>query len=208
MNLNQITTGTDYAYFPYRGRGEEFRWSEADTSTWRTHTRYVVYRVKAIRAFSERETGKKRDTGYVDVFWLDDEGEFLFDENNQHQIKKVRVRDIATLWDDYEDERDYRQVQRDKEKRERDERRRIQEERYQREMAEREQIRLEREERERIERERIEQERKVYLSSIEQKYNLPEGSVKYNGGLALALDKSLIDADLLKLEQGRNNEIA
>src|SRR5438132_11777284 len=113
MNLNQITPGVDYAHFPYRGKQEEFRWCQYSNENWH-QSRMYVYRVKAIRSYSEREYGKKRDTGYVDVFWLDDEGEFKFDENGNHLIKKVRVRDIATVWDDYADELDFQTVKRER----------------------------------------------------------------------------------------------
>lgn len=212
MNLNQITPGVDYAYLPYRGRGEEFRWLRGDNSRWSNensyNAKYMVYRVKAIRAYSEREAGNKRDTGYLDVFWLTDEGEFIYDESGSEIIKKCRVRDIATVWEDFEDERDYRQVLKDKEEREREERRRQQQEQWEREEAERrerrrleqeriERERREREERERIERERIERERAAFIAKVEQHYHLPAGALQYGlGDENLLLDIAALNLDM------------
>jgi len=213
MNLNQITPGVEYAFMPSRGRSEEFRWNDRDNDRWHDGTyldKYFVYRVRAIRAYSQREIGKKRDTGYVDVFWLTNDGEFKLDENGSEIIKKVRVRDIATVWDDYEDELDYRTVQREKENAEREERLRLRREQYEREEAERreriEQARLaqererrEREERERIEKERIERERREYCNKIETYYKLPTGSVEFSGASGfndLILHKDMVDLDM------------
>lgn len=198
MNLNQITSGTDYAFFPSRGRGEEFRFGREDANdVWRDGTysdRYFVYRVKAIRAYSKREIGNKRDTGYVEVFWVSDDGEFKFNSEGEYLTKTVRVRDIATLWEDYEDMRDYEQVRRDKqeiERAERAEQRRLAYEREEQERIEKRRI-----ERERIEREQLELERKQreYTRSIEYWFKLPTGSVGLNGGNILTLDKQMIDA--------------
>lgn len=213
MNLNQITPGVDYAYLPYRGRGEEFRWLRGDNSRWSNensyNAKYMVYRIKAIRAYSEREHGKSRDTGYVDCFWLTDDGEFRYDEDGNEIIKKCRVRDLATVWDDFEDERDYRQVLRDKEEQEKAERRRMQEEEWERERQERaerrrlEQERIEREVREREERERLEREAKEraereYLNNIEQRYGLPAGSLSMSRGVGILLDKERIELDMME----------
>lgn len=211
MNLNQITPGVEYAFMPSRGRSEEFRWNDRDNDRWHDGTyldKYFVYRVRAIRTFSQREIGNKRDTGYVDVFWLNNGGEFRLDENGNEIIKTVRVRDIATVWDDYEDELDYRTVQREKEQAEREERLRLQRERYEREEAERreriEQARLtqererrEREERERIERERIERERAAFIAKVEQHYHLPAGALQYGlGDENLLLDIAALNLDM------------
>jgi len=213
MNLNQITPGVEYAFMPSRGRSEEFRWNDRGNDRWHDGTyldKYFVYRVRAIRTFSKREIGNKRDTGYVDVFWLTNDGEFRLGEDGNEIIKTVRVRDIATVWDDYEDELDYRTVQREKEQAEREERLRIQREQYEREERERqERIRLEheriererqeREERERIEKERIERERREYCNKIEAYYKLPTGSVEFSGASGfndLILHKDMVDLDM------------
>lgn len=195
MNLNQILPGTDYAWFPYRGRGEEFRWPNAYRPDNYGHG---VHRVKAIRAFSERLPGNKRETGYVECFMLDDEGEFKRDSENSYITRRVRVRDLATLWEEYADERDYRQVRKDKEEKEREQRRREQEERWRREQEERERFRQEQLERERLERERVEAEKKAYLKRVEDHYRLPPGSVQLNGYNDLKLNKNLIDEELAR----------
>jgi hypothetical protein len=195
MNLNQILPGTDYAWLPNRGRGEEFRWPSAH---WPNDYMRGVHRVKAIRTFSEKRPGNKRETGYVEVFVLDEEGEFQYDEQGEYLTRKARVRDIATFWEEYEDERDHRTVLRDKERQER-EARRIEQERIWREQAEaRERERQERLEAERIERERIDQERRAYLLKVEKHYNLPTGSVQYENTYSnnLVLKRDIIDADL------------
>jgi len=218
MNLNQITPGTDYAFFPQRGRGEEFRWLRGDNEKWIDRDsysysqKYFVYRVKAIRAYSERQIGKSRDTGYVDVFWLTDEGEFRYDDNGQEVMKTILVRDIATLWDDYEDELDYRKVEKERKERERAEQRRKQEEEWEREREERaerrrlEQERLERErlERERIareEQERLERERQLFIERVETFYKLPAGSIQFDANGSpenLLLNRESIEIDMNK----------
>jgi len=213
MNLNQITPDTDYAFFPQRGRGEEFRWLRGDNARWIDRDsysysqKYFVYRVKAIRAYSERKIGKSRDTGYVDVFWLTDDGEFRLDENDEYIVKTILVRDIATLWDDYADELDYRRVEKERKEREREEQRRKQEEEWERERQERaerrrlEQERLERErlERERIareEQERVERERQEFINKVEEHYKLPAGSISVNGNNGSALNRTMIELDM------------
>jgi hypothetical protein len=215
MNLNQITPGTDYAFFPRRGKSEEFRWSKRSNDSWDERSydwiygaKYLVYRVRAIRTYSEREAGKSRDTGYVDCFWLTDDGEFRLDEYGKHLIKKVPVRHIATIWDDYEDELDHQTVLKEQREREQEERRQKREQEY-RERREREErewkeqqerARLEREERERKEREELErklQEEMEYCNAIERHYNLPGGSVKrHSNGHDLILDHEMVDLDM------------
>jgi hypothetical protein len=205
MNLNQILPGTDYAWLPNRGRGEEFRWP---SEYWPDDYMRGVHRVKAIRTFSERLPGNKRETGYVEVFILDEEGEFRYEKDingndtEEYLTRKARVRDIATFWEEYEDERDHRTVLRDKERQER-EARRLEQERIWREQAEaRERERQERLEAERIERERVEQERQAYLLKIEKHYSLPTGSVQYENTYSpnLVLKRDVIDADLTNEE--------
>lgn len=209
MNLNQITSGTDYAFFPSRGRGEDFRWcGRPNNSNWNDNGNYgdksCVYRVKAMRAFSQKEPGKTRETGYVDVFWLTDDGEFKLDDpedETSYITKTVRVRDLATFWEDYEDTRDYEQAKRDKEEAVRKERRKEQQEHYEKIEAERTRIREERLEQERVERERLENERKMYIRTIEQGYNLPAGSVSMNGSGMIFLNKEIIDNDIRRKVQ-------
>lgn len=139
MNLVQIHLGEDYAWFEWKGRGETFR--------------FGAKRVKIIRKFKQQHTGNTKESGYCEVFLLDDEGEFILDSNQEPRTREVRSRDIAMIWDEYEDERDRQQVIRDKQEAERKARWEEEERRYQERIAQQRKEREEREERETLERE-------------------------------------------------------
>lgn len=105
MNLQEIWSGTDYAWFEWKGRNEPFR--------------EKAPRVKAIRVYKKQEFGKDRASGFVEVMMCDDDGTPKTYSNGEQIIKEVRARDIAMRWDEYADERDYRQTQAEKIERER-----------------------------------------------------------------------------------------
>lgn len=94
MNLNALWSGNDYAYFSMKGRGESYR-SNAQ-------------RVRLIRCFKKKHYGNERESGYALVFYCDDEGNIIRDQ----QEFEVRARDIAMRWEEYADERDHRAANR------------------------------------------------------------------------------------------------
>lgn len=142
MNLNQLWSGTDYAYYDYKGRNEIYRRNAP--------------RLKVIRTFGKRLPGNTRETGYAEVLVCDREtGEPKLNSYGEHITKKVRARDIAMMWEEYEEleakeeaERIEREAKWEAERQERD---RLWQER---EAARRERERIEREARERLEAER------------------------------------------------------
>lgn len=100
MNLNEIWSGNDYAYYEWKGRNENFR--------------HGAPRVKAIRVYKRREYGKERESGYVEVMRLEPDGTPRLDRNGNHITMEVRARDIAMRWEEYEEERDHREAQAEK----------------------------------------------------------------------------------------------
>src|SRR6266403_3191027 len=164
MNLVKIHPGEDYSWWDGMGRDEALRFNGK--------------RVKIIRKYTKQHVGNKKESGYCEVFMLDDDGEFL-SRNDEPVTREIRARDDAMLWDEYADERDRLQLIKDKEETER----RIRQEAREREWRERqERERLEyeeRKERERIareERERIEREKVQHIYTW-----LEERGIKENG---------------------------
>lgn len=101
MNLNELWAGMDYAYYEYKGRNEPYRPG--------------VPRVKLIRGYKRREYGNKRESGYAEVMFLDNEtGEPKTRTDGSHVVREVRARDIAMRWNEYEEERDHREAQRER----------------------------------------------------------------------------------------------
>src|SRR5258706_11134136 len=100
MNLVKIHPGEDYSWWDGMGRGEAFR--------------FTGKRVKIIRKFKQQHTGNQKESGYCEVFMLDDEGEFI-QYNGEPRTREIRARDVAMLWDEYSDERDRLQLIKNKE---------------------------------------------------------------------------------------------
>lgn len=88
MNLNELWSGTDYAYYSYKGRGELYR--------------STALRVKVIRAYKDRVGGNERLSGFAEVLLIDREtGEPELRPNGEHRRMQVRARDIAMRWEEY-----------------------------------------------------------------------------------------------------------
>src|SRR6266446_10904152 len=104
MNLVKIHAGEDYSWWEWMGRGEAFRFDGK--------------RVKIIRKYKKQHVGNQKESGYCEVFILNDDGEFIR-YNDEPVVREIRSRDIAMLWDEYSDERDRLQLIRDKEEAER-----------------------------------------------------------------------------------------
>lgn len=109
MNLNQLWSGNDYAYYEMRGRGEQYRSN--------------ARRVKIIRGFQKRQYGNERLSGFAEVYFLHDDGTPIYiekwDSNTKEYVVtdepkrgEVRARDIAKHWDEYSDEREHREAER------------------------------------------------------------------------------------------------
>jgi len=194
MNLNQIHEGEDYAWISQRGRGENYR-------------RSGFYRLKVIRTFSQREYGNTKDTGYAEGFDLEPEtGEFKLDLDGNPRIRSVRARDVVTLWEEYADEHERKEIiykkQQEEWERKYEERRKQRAEREEKERLVREEReRIEREERERIERERQEREERIF-TGLKEKY----GIEKTDGYISIAMNAGLVTVyfDRPKLEQELN----
>lgn len=107
MNLNQLWSGNDYAYYDMRGRGEVYR-SNAQ-------------RVRIIKVYQEKRWGNERLSGYAQVSFLNPDGSPQIDHKDEPRKGEVRARDIAMRWDEYEDERDHREAERERIQREREE---------------------------------------------------------------------------------------
>ena len=131
MNLNELWSGTDYAYYEYKRRGELYRAN--------------AKRVKIIRAFKEKQYGNERLSGFAEVLFCDAEtGEPQVKYGDNHHIGTVRARDIAMRWEEYAELDAHRKAERERAEAERRERR---------EAAERERKRIE--ELENLQRERV-----------------------------------------------------
>lgn len=100
MNLNQLWSGNDYAYYEMRGRGEVYR-SNAQ-------------RVRIIRVYQERRWGNERLSGYAEVYYLTDDGEQQLNYKQEPKRGEIRARDIAMRWEEYEDEREHREAERER----------------------------------------------------------------------------------------------
>jgi hypothetical protein len=165
MNLVKIHNGEDYSWWEWMGRGEDFRFNGK--------------RVKIIRTFKKQHFGNKKESGYCEVFILDEEtGEFKT-HNDEPVTREIRARDVAMLWDEYSDERDRLQLIRNKEEEARRIKQEIWEKEYQ-ERKERERIaREEREEREQLERAEHERQEREKVQHI---YDwLGKRGIKENG---------------------------
>jgi hypothetical protein len=170
MNLNELWSGNDYAYYRNKGRGETFRLGAP--------------RVKIIRTFKEQLLGNDRMSGFAEVLWCDDDGtprtEEAWDDatssyNDVDLVRKVRARDIAMRWEEYEDERDHYLAA--KELREREHKERM------------EKARLEREERDRIERER----RELLYNNVANTLGIPRAAIQHITDYNITLNRALID---------------
>lgn len=111
MNLQDLWSGNDYAWYEDKGRGEVYR--------------SYAKRVKIIRTYKERIVGNTRETGYAEVMMLDDEGSPKEDSQGNHIVRSIRARDVAMRWDEYADLKAHREAQREKLAREQEERDRI-----------------------------------------------------------------------------------
>lgn len=117
MNLNQLWSGNDYAYFPNKGRGEVYRSNGV--------------RVRIMRVYKRQLDGNTRESGFAEVLVLEDDGtpkqrrqwdSALSQYVEGDYIMEVRARDIALRWDEYVDEREHREAERHKQEEERRER--------------------------------------------------------------------------------------
>jgi hypothetical protein len=97
MNLNQLWSGNDYAYYEGRGRNESFRNS--------------AQRVKILRAFKKQLPGNERESGFALVQFLDDEGELITNWRYPEGTGEVKARDIVMRWDEYANEREQHAVE-------------------------------------------------------------------------------------------------
>jgi hypothetical protein len=100
MNANQLWAGNDYAYADYRPKGVPFV--------------HGGKRVRVIRVYQEKDYGSERARSMVHVLMLTDEGEPRKAYSGGDLEQKVRARDIFMRWDEYEDERTYRNEQAEK----------------------------------------------------------------------------------------------
>lgn len=100
MNLNQLWSGNDYAYYDMRGRGEQYRPG--------------AQRVRVIRAYQKRVYMNERMSGFAEVQFLTDDGEPILNYKSEPRIVEVRARDIAMRWEAYIDERDHREAERER----------------------------------------------------------------------------------------------
>lgn len=107
MNLNELWAGYDYAYYEWKRKNEPYRRNAP--------------RVKVIRAFKRRQYGNERASGMVEVMLLEDDGTPKLDVEGNQRIRTVRARDIAMLWEQYEDEREHREAERERIAREQEE---------------------------------------------------------------------------------------
>lgn len=108
MNLNELWSGSDYAWFEWRGRGEVYRSNGV--------------RVKVIRAFKRKASYEnERLSGFAEVMLLDAEGNPKTNSAGEHITREVRARDLAMRWDAYEQEKQHRESQREKIAKEREE---------------------------------------------------------------------------------------
>lgn len=112
MNANDIWAGGEYAYFPGKGRGEHHRSSEHNS----------VRRVRAIRVIKRKaDIYNERLTAYVEVQFLNYEGEPATNKAGEEIIREVKARDIASDWDEYWNEEAI-QIEKRREKQEQHER--------------------------------------------------------------------------------------
>lgn len=169
MNLGDLWAGQDYAWYHQKGRGEVFRWN--------------ARRVKIIRVYKKRLSGNYRETGFAEVMMLEEDGTPKEAHDGTHITREVRARDIAMRWEQYADEKEHRQVIREKEERE-----------YQERMA--------RIEAERLEKERLENESKDRLRELLiDKYGLPEEVIGTISSTHIYLHRSLLEKELGVMHQ-------
>lgn len=108
MNLNELWSGNDYAWYEYRGKGVQYLPG--------------AKRVKVIKTFKKRASYEnERLSGYAEVMMLTDDGEPRTYSSGEHVTREVRARDILMRWDEYEQERAHREAQAEKIAREREE---------------------------------------------------------------------------------------
>lgn len=94
MNLGSLWSGNDYALFESKGRNE--------------HYRDRAQRVRIIRTLQESDYGSKRARGMAEVTFLHDNGDPVKMYDGKDRVVKVRARDIAMRWEEYDDERIHR----------------------------------------------------------------------------------------------------
>lgn len=165
MNLNELWVGQDYAYFHEKGRGERYR--------------PTALRVKIIRPYKEPIIGGERFRGMAEVLVIDKEtGEPQTDHIGNHVTKKVRARDIAMRWEEYEHEHAYRIAAQERRERERMELR-------------------EREERERKEKEEIEKRKNERIRQLlVEKHGLPPEAISYITTTGVHLSRVALEKEL------------
>lgn len=105
MDANSIWPNNDYAYFERKGRGEEYRVN--------------AERVRVVRLVSRVEPGNTRESTFVMVHKLNDDGtrkEHTVYNRETYRYEpsdlpvEVKARDIAERWDDYVIERNNREA--------------------------------------------------------------------------------------------------
>ena len=153
MNLNQLWAGNDYAWYEWRSRGETYRSNGK--------------RVRIIRAFQERIPGNDRLSGFAEVQMLDDEGNIRLDWESNPIVKKVRARDIAMRWDEYEDERNHREAEK---------------ERIQREAEEKEAAEI--------------AEKARFIDAVIEKYKFPREAIQTVGTTYITISRRMLERDL------------
>lgn len=134
MNLTELWSGSDFAWYQNKGRNDHYR-SNAS-------------RVRIVRVFKEFASSEnKKMTGYAEVLMVDDEtGEPKVHSNGNHITRQIRARDIAMRWDEYAELRAHREADAKKQRREYEERQRQWEEARKLEREKREnEIRIQRE---------------------------------------------------------------
>jgi hypothetical protein len=109
MNANQLWAGSDYAWSDYLRKGERY----TDNAS----------RVRVIKVSQKVLYGNDKASTFVDVWDIDEDTEA---PTNPDRIRQVRARDIFMHWDEYADERERREVERNRRAREAAEREREQ----------------------------------------------------------------------------------
>lgn len=101
MNLNELWSGNDYAWYEWRGRGEIFR--------------YGAVRVQIIRTFKKRaDYTNERLSGFAEVIILDEDGTPRTRSDGSNITREVRARDIAMRWDEYAHMKARREAERER----------------------------------------------------------------------------------------------
>src|SRR4051794_34926654 len=108
MNLNELWSGNDYAWYEWKGRNEPFRMGAPRVKVIRTYKRQASYE-------------NERLSGYAEVMLLHEDGTPKTRSDGTEITREVRARDLAMRWDEYAAEKAYRESQREKIAKEREE---------------------------------------------------------------------------------------